>query len=97
MAIERNWFKRRPAEASSQGTLMLMPEIRAWTKPEDIASIQYDMTDLGEISDAPKWDPRNRETARPQHAVHSGARAARRGHLPRLVHRSEIHGSDGAR
>jgi 2-methylcitrate dehydratase len=63
MAIERNWFKRRPAEASSQGTLMIMPEIRAWTRPEEIASIQYDMTDLGEISDAPKWDPRNRETA----------------------------------
>ena len=63
MAIERNWFKRRPAEASSQGTLMIVPEMRAWTKVEDIASIQYDMTDLGEISDAPKWDPRNRETA----------------------------------
>lgn len=63
MAIERNWFKRRPAEASSQGTLMLIPEMRAWTKVDEIASIQYDMTDLGEISDSPKWDPRNRETA----------------------------------
>jgi 2-methylcitrate dehydratase len=63
LAIERNWFKRRPAEASSQGTLTLIPEMRAWTKVDEIASIQYDMNDLGEISDAPKWDPRNRETA----------------------------------
>jgi 2-methylcitrate dehydratase len=37
--------------------------MRAWTKADEIASIQYDMNDLGEISDAPKWDPRNRETA----------------------------------
>jgi 2-methylcitrate dehydratase len=63
MAIELNWFKARPAEASSQGTLTLIPEMRAWTKPEEIASIQYDMNELGEISDAPKFDPRNRETA----------------------------------
>ena len=28
-----------------------------------IASIQYEMNELGEISDAPKFDPRNRETA----------------------------------
>lgn len=63
MAIETNWFKARPAEASSQGTLTLIPEMRAWTKPEEIASIQYEMNDLGEISDAPKFDPRNRETA----------------------------------
>ena len=63
MAIERNWFKRRPSEASSQGPLQLIPEMRAWTKPDEIASIQYDMNDLGEISDAPKWDPPNRETA----------------------------------
>jgi 2-methylcitrate dehydratase len=63
MAIELNWFKARPAEASSQGTLTLIPEMRAWSKPEEIASIQYDMNELGEISDAPKFDPRNRETA----------------------------------
>ena len=39
--------------------------MRAWTRPEDIASIQYDMNSagVGEIGDAPKWDPRNRETA----------------------------------
>src|SRR5262249_14965342 len=63
MAIERNWFKRRPAEASSQGTLEIVPEMRGWAKPEEIAAIEYEMTDLGEISDNPKWDPRNRETA----------------------------------
>jgi len=63
LAIELNWFKARPAEASSQGTLTLIPEMRAWTKPEEIASIQYDMNELGEISDAPKFDPQNRETA----------------------------------
>jgi 2-methylcitrate dehydratase len=65
MAIERNWFKRRPAEASSQGTLMLIPEMRAWTRPEEIEAIDYYMntSGFGEIGDAPKWDPRNRETA----------------------------------
>jgi len=65
LAIERNWFKLRPAEDSSQGTLELIPEMRAWTKVDEIASIQLDMNSagLGEIGDAPKWDPRNRETA----------------------------------
>jgi 2-methylcitrate dehydratase len=65
MAIERNWFKRRPAEASSQGLLMIMPEIRAWVKPDEVASIHWD-TPYGnweEICDNPKWDPTNRETA----------------------------------
>jgi 2-methylcitrate dehydratase len=65
MAVQQNWFKRRPAEASSQGILQIMPEIRAWVKPEEIASMQYD-TSFGiwdEICDAPKWDPQNRETA----------------------------------
>jgi 2-methylcitrate dehydratase len=65
LAIEGNWFKLRPAEDSSQGTLELIPEMRAWTKTDEIASIQLDMNSigLGEIGDAPKWDPRNRETA----------------------------------
>lgn len=65
MAIERNWFKRRPAEASSQGTLMLVPEMRVWVKPDEIESIDYYMntSGFGEIGEAPKWDPRNRETA----------------------------------
>ena len=65
MAIERNWFKRRPAEASSQGTLLLIPEMRAWAKADEIERIEYYMntSGFGEIGDAPKWDPRNRETA----------------------------------
>src|SRR5262245_60249193 len=43
MAIERNWFKRRPAEASSQGILYMMSDIRGWAnKPDDIASIHWD-------------------------------------------------------
>jgi 2-methylcitrate dehydratase len=65
MAIERNWFKRRPAEASSQGTLLLIPEMRAWARPDEISLIDYYMntSGFGEIGEAPKWDPRNRETA----------------------------------
>jgi 2-methylcitrate dehydratase len=65
MAIEQNWFKRRPSEASSQGILQITPQIREWVKPDEIASMQYD-TSFGiwdEICDAPKWDPQNRETA----------------------------------
>jgi 2-methylcitrate dehydratase len=95
MAIELNWFKARPAEASSQGTLTLIPEMRAWTKPEEIASIQYDMNELGEISDAPKFDPRNRETA--DHSMpYILARALLDGDIYGLVHRSEVHGPGGA-
>jgi 2-methylcitrate dehydratase len=65
MAVQQNWFKRRPSEASSQGILQIMPQIREWAKPDEIASMQYD-TSFGiwdEICDAPKWDPQNRETA----------------------------------
>lgn len=65
LGIERNWFKRRPAEASSQGTLMLISEMRVWTKVDEIAAIQYEMSygNWEEIADNPKWDPTNRETA----------------------------------
>ena len=37
----------------------------AWAKPEEIASIEVQFHYFGwqEISDPPKWDPRNRETA----------------------------------
>ncbi len=66
LQMEENWFKRRPAEASSQGILYLMPEIRAWVgNPGDISWLHID-TSYGnweEICDAPKWDPRNRQTA----------------------------------
>ena len=39
--------------------------MRAWTKPDEIASIEYYMPfgDWEEVGDAPKWDPRNRDTA----------------------------------
>ncbi len=64
LAIQRNWFKRRPSEASSQGLLYMMPEIRAWIKnPDDLASLHWDNPNWEEICDAPKWDPHNRETA----------------------------------
>jgi 2-methylcitrate dehydratase len=65
MAIERNWFKRRPAEASSQGLLVIMPQIREWVKPDEVASIHWDTSysNWEEICDNPKWDPTNRETA----------------------------------
>jgi 2-methylcitrate dehydratase len=65
MAIERTWAKRFPSDAQTQGVLYLIPELRAWTKPDEIASIQYDMTSSNwqEVGSNPKWDPRNRETA----------------------------------
>ncbi len=65
LCIERNWFKRFPADAQSQGVLVLLPDIRSWTSVEEIESIQYDMTfdNWQEVGSAPKWDPRNHETA----------------------------------
>jgi 2-methylcitrate dehydratase len=65
LVMQFNWFKRRPAEASSQGILYIMPEIRSWTKPEEVAAIHFDTSYFvwEEICDAPKWDPRNRQTA----------------------------------
>ena len=45
--------------------LVLLPEIRRWAAVDEIESIQYDMTsdNWQEVGSAPKWDPRNRETA----------------------------------
>lgn len=65
MSIETAWHKRFPSDQQTQGILNIMPEIRAWTKPEEIESMQYDMTfgDWQEIGSNPKWDPRNRDTA----------------------------------
>ena len=63
MVIERQWFKRHPAGATMQAPLLLMPEIRAWTKPDEIEWMHVDMDEIGENSDNPKWDPPNRETA----------------------------------
>jgi 2-methylcitrate dehydratase len=63
--IERTWAKRFPSDAQTQGCLELLPDMRAWTRPDEIAAIEYDMTldNWEEVGDAPKWDPRNRETA----------------------------------
>lgn len=65
LAIERGVNKRFPSDQMTQQTLSLIPQMRAWTKPEEIEWIQYDMTfgDWEECGDAPKWDPRNRDTA----------------------------------
>jgi 2-methylcitrate dehydratase len=65
LQIERMVYKRWPSDMMTQGMLALIPEIRAWTKPEEIEAIQYDMTfgDWQECGSNPKWDPRNRDTA----------------------------------
>jgi 2-methylcitrate dehydratase len=66
MVVQRMGFKYiAPSDGITQGILDLIPELRAWTRAEDIASIQYDMnySDWLECADAPKWDPRNHETA----------------------------------
>jgi 2-methylcitrate dehydratase len=58
-------FKRYPSEGYTQSLLEKIPEIRAWTKVEEIASVKVELCRSGflEIGDAPKWNPLNRETA----------------------------------
>jgi len=59
-------IKRRPAEGYTQAMHAdVIPAVRAWAKPEEIASIHVEMPFSGwlEIADPPKWDPRNHETA----------------------------------
>lgn len=65
LVAQTTGFKRTPSEGSSQATLELIPQIRAWTRADEIASIQHEMPYFGwqEIADPPKWDPRNHETA----------------------------------
>jgi 2-methylcitrate dehydratase len=65
MVIETASYKRSPAEASMQSVLELVPEIRAWVKPDDIAAIDIGLAPgwLQEVADPSKWDPRNHETA----------------------------------
>lgn len=61
-----NIIKRYPAEAYTLAAHeTLIPQVRAWAKVEDIASIHVELNFVGwhEIADPPKWDPRNRETA----------------------------------
>ena len=65
MSIDETWHKRFPSDQQTQGILNIMPEVRAWAKPEEIAAIQYDMTfsDWQEVGGNAKWDPRNHDTA----------------------------------
>lgn len=66
MEIERAGYKRFPSEGSTQSVLdELIPAVREFTKPDDIASIYLELPYDGwlETADPPKWDPRNRETA----------------------------------
>jgi len=65
LQIERVVNKRFPSDQMTQQTLSLIQPIRSWTKFDDIASIDYYMPfgDWEEVGDAPKWDPRNRDTA----------------------------------
>ena len=63
LAIHRMGYKRYPSEGSSQATLDLIPEMRAWTKVEEIESIHHTLGAWGEIASPPMWDPWNRETA----------------------------------
>ena len=65
LAIERGVNKRFPSDQMTQQVLAIAPQMRAWTKPEEIESITYYLPfgDWEECGDAPKWDPRNRDTA----------------------------------
>ena len=65
MVIETTNYKRYPSEASTQSVIELLPEIRAWTRPEDIASILIELPPgwVKEVADPSKWDLHNHETA----------------------------------
>ena len=66
MEIERAGYKRFPSEGSTQSVLdELIPAVREFARPEDIASIYIELPYDGwlETTDPPKWDPRNHETA----------------------------------
>jgi 2-methylcitrate dehydratase len=65
MSIQKMGTKRTPTEGSSQAALELVPQIREFTRVEEIQSIRYEMPFSGwqEIADPPKFDPRNHETA----------------------------------
>jgi 2-methylcitrate dehydratase len=59
-------YKRVASEGNTQNFHQnIAPALIAWAKPEEIASIEVQFQYFGwqEISDPPKWDPRNRETA----------------------------------
>src|SRR5579863_1390640 len=59
-------YKRVASEGNTQNFHQnIAPPLIAWAKPEEIASIDVQFHYFGwqEISDPPKWDLRNRETA----------------------------------
>jgi 2-methylcitrate dehydratase len=65
MSIDDTWHKRFPSDQQSQGILNIMPEIRAWTRHDEIESIQYDLTfgNWQEVGGNAKFDPRNHDSA----------------------------------
>jgi 2-methylcitrate dehydratase len=65
LQIERGVNKRFPSDQQTQQILALVPQMRNWTKADEVASIDYFMTfgNWEEVGDAPKWDPHNRDTA----------------------------------
>jgi 2-methylcitrate dehydratase len=65
LVVQKMSFKSHPADTGAQALLGLIDEFRAWTKIEDIGSIQIELSHCHwmETSDPPKWDPRNHETA----------------------------------
>jgi 2-methylcitrate dehydratase len=59
-------YKRVASEGNTQNFHQnIAPSLIAWARPEEIAAIDVQFHYFGwqEISDPPKWDPRNRETA----------------------------------
>ena len=63
LVVEGTQFKRYPAENGTQAMIEILPAFGKWTKPDEIASIDVEMSSWGEIGDPAKWDPRNEETA----------------------------------
>lgn len=63
--IEMAHQKLVPAESQVLGLLDLVPEIRAWTKVEDIEGIDIVLSERAKrhVADPAKYDPQTRETA----------------------------------
>jgi len=57
--------KRFPTEGYTQPLMPVIPEVRAWTSVDEVASIQIEMSRTGflEIAEPVKWNPQNRESA----------------------------------
>jgi 2-methylcitrate dehydratase len=64
--VEMSHQKRFPAESHSQALLAVMPEVREWTSPDHIESVEVEAyrTLYNAIGSHPSvWDPKTRETA----------------------------------